>query len=119
MSTVVVVDDDPEVRDTTAAVLRASDHRVIEAADGVEGLERLSQEPVDVILLDLAMPRLGGRGVLEALDHSPPIIVVSAFASDVDVRQRFGSKVVAFLQKPVSPQRLLTVVANAVRGDLD
>ena len=109
----------PKVRDITAAVLRASDHRVIEAADGVEGLERLSQEPVDVILLDLAMPRLGGKGVLEALDHPPPVIVVSAFASDVDVRQRFGSKVVAFLQKPVAPRRLLTVVANAVRGNVD
>jgi two-component system, NtrC family, nitrogen regulation response regulator NtrX len=67
------------VRETTAELLREAGHSVIEVADGVEGLVRLNERPVDVIVLDLRMPRLDGIGFLERCTSPPPVVVVSAF----------------------------------------
>jgi hypothetical protein len=63
--------DDPGVRETTAAILRRDGYVVIEAADGASALELLVGGDVDVVLLDLRLPRMDGPAVLEALDDLP------------------------------------------------
>ena len=117
-ATVLVVEDDEAVRQTTAELLRTEGYGVIEAADGIEGLERLREESFDLVLLDLHLPRLDGIGVLDAMEDPPAVIVVSAFEYfDEDaMNSRFESKVFAFLQKPIPPQRLLSVVADSLSG---
>jgi CheY-like chemotaxis protein len=117
---VLIIDDDAGVRESTAELLRVAGYGVIEAADGIEGLQQLRRsEPVDAVLLDLRMPGIDGIGVLEAVDVHPPVIVVSAFEyfTQQEVTERFGAKVSAVLHKPVPPQQLLEVVAEtAGRG---
>jgi len=115
---VLVIEDDPGVRESTADLLRDSGYDVLEAADGIEGLRQLRERSFDVVILDLRLPRLDGPELLDAVKAPPPVVIVSAleYFEEVEVRQRFESKVFAVLRKPVSPERLLAVVAEAVRG---
>lgn len=119
VATVLVVEDDKAVRQTTVELLRSEGYGVIEAADGIEGLQRLKEESVDVVLLDLHLPRLDGLGVLDAMQDPPIVIVLSAFEYfDEDaMHSRFASKVFAFLQKPIPPVRLLSVLSDALSGN--
>jgi CheY-like chemotaxis protein len=111
---VLVVDDDDAVRSSLADILRVSGFSVEVAEDGDVALTLLDELDVGVVLLDLRMPRRDGFSVLDALDDPPPIVLISAFALDSDVRERVGAKVTAFLQKPVLPHRLLPIVAGIV-----
>jgi len=114
-TTVLLIDDDDAVRWTTAEILRDANHLVVEAADGTDGLERLQDSPIDVVVLDLSMPGTDGYGFLAAVDLPPPVIVVSAFIDD-EMDPRFGSKVFGFIRKPAPPTRLLAMVATAVEN---
>lgn len=117
-TTILIVEDSEDLRQSTADILCLQGYGVIEAADGIEGLQKLRDEDVDILILDLALPLLDGVGVLDALTEPPLIIVVSAFQyyNEQAVRDRFGSKVFAYLRKPVPPQLLLDVVADAASG---
>jgi CheY-like chemotaxis protein len=114
---VLVVDDQKDLRDTTAAILGAEGYAVVEAADGVEALERLRRSEIAVMLLDLGLPRMDGPTLLEQLDEPPAVVVLSAFGewSEAEIRTRFASKVVECLHKPVTPSRLLAATAAAFR----
>jgi DNA-binding response OmpR family regulator len=114
---VLVVDDDDSVRSSCAAVLRVSGFSVEVAEDGDVALDLLRDLDVGVMLLDLKMPRRDGFAVLDALDHPPPVVLMSAFPFDEDVRRRIGRKIIRYLQKPVSPHRLVPVVAGILWND--
>ena len=116
--TILVIEDSDALRQTTADILRSEGYGVTEAVDGIEGLQALREQHIDVLILDLHLPRLDGIGVLEALDDPPVVIVMSAFEyyAHTTMRERFGSQVFEYLQKPVSPERLLEVVAEAASG---
>lgn len=113
---VLVVDDDDAVRASVTEILRASGFSVEVAEDGDVALDLLDRLDVGVMLLDLRMPGRDGISVIDALDDPPPIVLISAFRLDSDVRNRVGAKVATFLQKPVSPHRLLPIVASIVWG---
>jgi len=114
---VLVVEDHPGVRESAVSLLRQSGYRVSAAADGVEALGLLRAENFDVLILDLRLPRMNGPELLDALDTPPRVIVASAleYFNEEDMRRRFGSKIFAFLQKPIPPALLLAAVADAIR----
>jgi len=114
---VLVVEDQEAIRDSTVAILRAAGFGVVPAADGVEALDVLRQHDVDVLLLDLGLPRMNGPEVLERLVDPPPVVVVSGFEHDdeAEIRNRFGACVVDCLHKPVHPTRLLDATSGALR----
>ena len=111
---VLVVDDDEAVRSTCAEILRDSGFVVEVAEDGDIALDMLEDIDVGVMLLDLKMPRKDGFSVLEALDDPPPVVLISAFPMDEGVRARVGKKIAGYMQKPVSPHRLVPLVAGIV-----
>jgi CheY-like chemotaxis protein len=84
MAKVLIVDDDPMIRDVLNDVLSDEGHQVHTARDGLEALHLLEREGSYLILLDLMMPRLDGPGVIRALEAQPAlrddnrIIVMSA-----------------------------------------
>ena len=103
--TVLVVDDDFDIRSTLAQILREEGFRVREARNGLEALEKVDEEEPDLVLLDLMMPVLKGWEVLKALRHSRaelPVVVLSAIPA---------SGCTDYLQKPVSFERLLELLA--------
>jgi len=80
---VLLVDDDPHIADMLHQILPASQFEFRSALDGIAGLEAITQEKPDVLLLDIMMPRLDGFGVIDQLRQNPgtqdlPIIVISA-----------------------------------------
>ncbi len=115
---VLVVDDDIDVRWTVAEVLRSAGFTVAEAEDGEIALDMLRTGSYRMILLDLRMPRRDGVSLIEAVGEAPPVIVHSAYSLDASDRERLGSRVVDYLHKPVSPQKLLRAV-EAVLGTGD
>lgn len=113
---VLVVDDDADVRTSVAEILRQAGYEVEEAGDGAEALVVLSSQHIGAVLLDLRMPRMDGYTMMNALDHPPPILIVSAHhVAEVD-RARLVPEVVAVLKKPVAPAKLLDQVAWALAG---
>ena len=116
MSAVLVVDDEAAVRSSSADILRAAGYEVAEASDGLEALDVLRTQPVDAVVLDVRMPRCDGISMVAALEHPPPIVMVSAHAVEQEDLDRLSGKVGVFLIKPVPPPRLLEQVHLAVHG---
>ena len=93
MARILVVDDDPHVRAVAADTLTLSGHEVETAQDGVDALYLLKQHIYEIIVSDLRMPMLDGRGLYRALQRQyaallPRVIFVTGHA-DVDPTRRF------------------------------
>jgi CheY-like chemotaxis protein len=113
---VMVADDDAGVRSTLSEILRRAGYVVVEAEDGVVALDELGRHAVQVLVLDIRMPRCDGIAVLDAIDDPPAVLLVSAFSVDQATRARIGRKVHRYLRKPVAPRLLLDCVAEATKG---
>ena len=114
MSSVLVVDDDPDIRLLLRLELSAEGHQIIEAGDGQEALAALEAETVGLMLLDMMMPVLDGWEVLAALDRatSPPIVVITALATDGDrhVAELLELGALDVIAKPFDPGWLVRLV---------
>jgi CheY-like chemotaxis protein len=116
---VLIVEDEPDVRNAFAARLEAEGYEAIGAANGQDALEALQAGPLpDVILLDYAMPVMDGRAFLEALRRSArwariPVILVTAY-----VQRAFAARsldVAAILEKPVVWDELAPLLQRHIR----
>lgn len=114
---VLVVDDEPMVRDTLGQVLTAEGYVVDLAVDGETALERVHASRPDAILLDLMMPGMNGRQFLQALrdepayEHVPVMIMTAVHGLEVNLATLGASEVV---EKPFNVDELLNKVALAV-----
>ena len=114
---VLVADDHQALRETLAHIMADEGYLVMEAEDGQAALDALAISPVDVLVLDLAMPNVDGIALLRRIDSPPPVVIVySAFEyyTPDDVQSQVGSKVYRSLRKPVAPAVLVSVVADAM-----
>jgi class 3 adenylate cyclase len=107
-STILVVDDDAVNRRLLEHNLLADGHRVIAAKDGNEALERLQEEPPDVVLLDVLMPGLDGFGVLEHIRSDSalqdlPVIMISGLEDFASVIRCIELGAEDYLPKPFDP----------------
>ncbi|HET9878817.1 MAG TPA: response regulator [Candidatus Limnocylindria bacterium] len=117
---VLVVEDDPELRTIYQEVLSDGGFEVIAARDGVDALEILDGEWTPcVLLLDLRMPRMSGWELVARLrandrwDHLP-LIIVAAYYRIAEEAERLGAH--AWLQKPIDLGRLVGIVEDACGG---
>ncbi len=116
--TVLVVDDDPQVRHTLRGVLEDEGHAVIEATDGARALEALEQRRFDVVLLDVNMPGMGGLEALEMIREAAPqtgVIMVSGEGTIATAVQALRRGAFDFIEKPVDPEHLLQVLPQAAQ----
>ena len=110
-ATVLVVEDQEEVRKYTAAVLKAHGYRVIQAEGAGEALlecERAS-EPIDLVLTDVVMPLMSGRELADRLGKCNPgmkVLFMSGYAGDIIVRHGVAERGPELIQKPFSPDEL-------------
>ena len=119
---ILIIEDEPDLRETLRDLLKMEGFNVAAAANGKEGLERLNEfELPCLILLDLMMPVMDGWQFLETLDTSPewdpaklPIVVVSAVADVSDVHERYGCMTV---KKPVKIEQILALARAYCEGD--
>lgn len=114
---VLVVEDEPMVRDVIVRVLERQGYRVTTAANGAEGLDALAAagESVDLMLLDLSMPVMSGEDVLGRLVTTHPSLPVIVFTGYGHLRQK-TQQVASLLTKPVRPIQLLRKIREALDG---
>lgn len=113
-ATVLVVDDNDDMRRYVAELLSGT-YRVVTATDGVTALERLAEEPVDLVLTDVMMPRLDGFGLLERMKQEPalaavPVIMLSARAGEDGMTEGLEAGADDYLVKPFAARELLARV---------
>jgi two-component system chemotaxis sensor kinase CheA len=116
--TVLVVDDSITTRTLEKSILEAAGYRVRVATDGVEALESLARDPVDLILADIQMPRMNGLQLTERLKgqestRTIPVVLVSSLASDDDRLQGLRAGADAYVVKGEFDQgALLEILAG-------
>jgi CheY-like chemotaxis protein len=112
--TILVVDDDPDVRDYAIAVLEDYGYRVLSAEDGLDALSVLARErSVDLLFTDVVMPRLNGFELAARARAVTPLLKVlftSGYATDLSAADRL-------LKKPYLPQQLCGEVASMLPTD--
>lgn len=124
MATVLVADDDPDVRDVVVFKLQQSGHEVLVAEDGGAALELARSASPDLAVLDVMMPRVNGLDVCRELRSDPStagilIILLTARAQEGDIENGFAWGADDYLTKPFSPReldsRVRAVLARSAR----
>ena len=118
--TVLIADDDPEIRGMIGEYLHSNGYDVLEAENGLETLLRVKRAKPNVVILDLMMPRLGGLDALKRLRPFAPgiaVVVVTGVADPELKRQALALGAAAVLTKPLEPVALLKAVDHARSGD--
>lgn len=114
---ILVVEDDPGLRDLYRSALRSSGYAVVAVEDGIDALRRVERGRPDAVILDLGLPRLNGRDVQRELKSSPdtrdiPIVVVSGTdTSDLD-----PADFACVMHKPINADALIRAVQKCVRS---
>jgi DNA-binding response OmpR family regulator len=115
--TVLVADDDPEIRDVVGIYLRNEGYRVIEAGDGAQAVELMLREQADLLILDVMMPNLDGiKACLKIREKSAiPIIMLSAKGEDIDKITGLTTGADDYVTKPFNPLELIARVKAQFR----
>jgi len=117
---ILVVDDNQQNLELLQAYLEDIDCRTVPARDGLEALEVVANDPPDLILLDIMMPKMSGFEVCRRLKNDPknadiPVIMVTALSEFGDIERGIDSGTDDFLSKPVNKLELLTRVKTMLR----
>ena len=119
--TILVVEDDPAQRRATQATVEKLGYKALTASDGEAALDIMrgrDGESVDLVLLDLVMPRMNGEDVLDALRPERPtlpVIVLTAEAGIATAVQAMQAGATDFLVKPAAPARLQVSIDNCLK----
>jgi len=119
MSTVIIVDDDPEISEIFRVFLEKEGYTPIIANDGNACLEKLQYHPCDVILLDVMMAPMDGWETLVRIKTNPqtspvPVIMISGKSLDGEEQEKYGAMFYQYLMKPVRRTELCDVVRRAL-----
>lgn len=109
---ILIVDDCATTRKLLSYMVRDKGYRISCASNGIEALEILAANPVDLVITDLNMPQMDGLELSKSLREQEvyrglPIIMVTTEASEADKELGKKAGVTAYLTKPITPQRLL------------
>jgi CheY-like chemotaxis protein len=109
--TVLVVEDEPVIRELMAILLEEEGYVVRQAVDGLEALEVMERHGIDLVLSDVKMPRLDGASLVQRLrarGDPIPVVLMSAVYAEVDLPG------VPFLRKPVNGEEVIDIIAAAL-----
>jgi CheY-like chemotaxis protein len=126
---VLVVDDDPDILDVISMILESQGYEVLTACDGVECLDKLSEQKPDLVILDLLMPKMDGFAVYKELQaprwseyRDIPILILSSVREEAS-RRRYeletGQELNAdeYLEKPILPEVLIGCVEKLLKRE--
>jgi len=122
---ILLIDDDVDFVESTKIILESKPYEVIVAGNGDEGLQKAGEVNPDLILLDVIMPVKDGFTAAEQLKKDPqlskiPVLMLTAFAAkrgetSIPVSRGFTLEAEDYIDKPVSPEELLTRVAKHLK----
>ena len=118
--TILAVDDSFSIRRLLSSILTPSGYQVIEAEDGQDGLGKLADNRVDLIITDLHMPNLDGIGLINGVRSSPsnrflPIIMLTTEHQSLMKQAGVAAGATAWLSKPFKQEELLSVICKVMR----
>ncbi len=114
----LVIDDEPEIRETLQSLLLTEGYSVESAASGEEGLQRAAEKPVDLILLDAALPDQAGLEVLRRIRSSDPavaVVMITAYGSVEKAVEAIRLGANNYITKPWNNERLLAEIKSLIR----
>ena len=116
---ILVVDDDPDIRDALTVILETRDYEIVTACNGIECLAALKAEAPDLMIIDLLMPKMDGFAVLRELQDGRwfkyreiPILILSSVREEASRRRyeletALEFKVDDYVEKPINPEIML------------
>ena len=111
---VLVVDDEPGMRETLVDILEGVGYEVTEASDGDLAVSHVQTRPVDVVVMDVQMPNCDGVEALRQMRTPPPeVIMMTAYAIEERLRSAVDANAFAIVHKPFSVARLLSLIESA------
>ena len=116
---VLNVDDSASSRQMVSFTLRRAGYEVVEAEDGVDGLEKATEQHIDLVLTDQNMPRMDGLTLIKSLREMPiyrksPILVLTTEPGEEMKMRGREAGATGWMVKPFDPQRLLTVIKKVL-----
>lgn len=120
MKKILLIEDNPDVRENTSEILQLANYNVITAENGKVGVELANLEKPDLIICDIMMPELDGFGVLHILSKMPntatiPFIFLSAKTERADLRKGMNLGADDYLTKPFDDTELLNAIETRLR----
>ena len=122
---ILVVEDDPTVRETLVATVSLLNYRVLEAANGREALDTLEEgraETISLVLSDLVMPEIGGRGLIQKMRERGlkiPVVMLTGHSMESKLKDLEEQGLVRWMLKPPSLEHLSQLLARAIREGAD
>jgi two-component system chemotaxis response regulator CheY len=116
---VLVVDDSASMRQLVSFTLRRAGFQTLEAVDGLDALERLAANRVDLILTDLNMPRLDGIGLIREVRRRPgtrttPVLMLTTESQESKRQEGRAAGATGWLVKPFQPDKLIQVIGRVL-----
>ncbi len=113
--TVLTVDDSASIRQMVSFTLKSAGYEVVEAVDGMDGLEKAKGKSFNLVLTDQNMPRMDGLSLIKSLRGMPgyrtvPILMLTTESSDTMKSQGRAAGATGWLVKPFDPQKLIGTV---------
>lgn len=116
-TSILIIDDEPQIRKLLQISLESNDYKVLQAANGKEGLIMAANYAPDLILLDIGLPDMSGHRVLAQLKewYSRSIIILSVQNGEQDIVSALDNGAIDYLIKPFRTQELLARIRSAIR----
>ena len=117
--TVLCVDDSASIRQMVGFTLKSAGYEVVDAVDGMDGLDKAKARSVNLVLTDQNMPRMDGLTLIKSLRALPayksvPILMLTTESSDAMKAQGRAAGATGWLVKPFDPQKLIEVVKKVI-----
>lgn len=118
---ILCVEDNPQNMRLVRKILSGAGYRVIEAVDGLSGLQAVQKESPDLVLIDINLPDIDGLEVTARIKAAPtlssiPVIALTANAMHGDRERCLAAGCSAYVPKPIAKRELLTTIANFVKA---
>jgi two-component system response regulator (stage 0 sporulation protein F) len=121
---ILIIEDDKEMRSLLEDILDEEGFETESVSNGSDGLQKLIQEPFDLVITDIRMPGLTGLDILPVIKRLQPnasVIVITAFGNEEVYRRSFEKGATGYLEKPIHMDQLKTLVHEMVssKGRID
>jgi len=114
---ILIIDDEPQIRKLLSITLQSNGYKVIEATNGTDGLKTILDHPPDLVLLDLGLPDVSGHEVLRHLREwfINPILIISVLSDEQDIVKALNNGANDYLVKPFRTDELLARINAAIK----